>query len=85
MTQSLTLYPCAKVNLFLHITGRRSDGYHTLQTLFQLIDLCDELTLTPAATWAFPRIVISRVVRMTSAFARRGRFRTILTSSRAQP
>ena len=53
VTQSLTLYPCAKVNLFLHITGRRSDGYHTLQTLFQLIDLCDELTLTPAATLGF--------------------------------
>ena len=34
----------AKLNLFLHITGRRSDGYHELQTLFQLIDLCDELT-----------------------------------------
>ncbi|MCG8413107.1 MAG: 4-(cytidine 5'-diphospho)-2-C-methyl-D-erythritol kinase, partial [Pseudomonadales bacterium] len=25
----------AKLNLFLHITGRRSDGYHDLQTLFQ--------------------------------------------------
>lgn len=33
----------AKLNLFLHITGRREDGYHLLQTLFQLIDLCDEL------------------------------------------
>lgn len=33
----------AKLNLFLHITGRRSDGYHNLQTLFQLIDFCDEL------------------------------------------
>ena len=36
----------AKLNLFLHITGRRADGYHELQTLFQLIDLCDELTLS---------------------------------------
>ena len=33
----------AKVNLFLHITGRRADGYHTLQTLFQLLDHGDEL------------------------------------------
>jgi 4-diphosphocytidyl-2-C-methyl-D-erythritol kinase len=31
----------AKLNLFLHVTGRRPDGYHELQTLFQLIDLCD--------------------------------------------
>jgi 4-diphosphocytidyl-2-C-methyl-D-erythritol kinase len=33
----------AKLNLFLHITGRREDGYHELQTLFQFIDLCDTL------------------------------------------
>ncbi len=33
----------AKLNLFLHIVGRRADGYHLLQTVFQLIDLCDEL------------------------------------------
>lgn len=33
----------AKLNLFLHITKRRPDGYHELQTLFQLIDYCDEL------------------------------------------
>ncbi len=33
----------AKINLFLHITGRRSDGYHTLQTVYQFIDLCDVL------------------------------------------
>lgn len=36
----------AKLNLFLHITGRRPDGYHNLQTLFQFIDLCDLLTFT---------------------------------------
>jgi 4-diphosphocytidyl-2-C-methyl-D-erythritol kinase len=35
----------AKLNLFLHIVGRRSDGYHELQTLFQLIDLVDELRI----------------------------------------
>jgi len=33
----------AKINLFLHVTGRRSDGYHTLQTLYQFVDLCDVL------------------------------------------
>ena len=29
----------AKLNLFLHVTGRRADGYHLLETVFQLIDL----------------------------------------------
>ena len=33
----------AKLNLFLHITGRRADGYHELQTLFQFLDHGDEL------------------------------------------
>ncbi|MCU0976847.1 MAG: 4-(cytidine 5'-diphospho)-2-C-methyl-D-erythritol kinase [Steroidobacteraceae bacterium] len=33
----------AKLNLFLHVVGRRPDGYHELQTLFQLVDLTDEL------------------------------------------
>jgi len=33
----------AKLNLFLHVTGRRPDGYHTLQTLFQFLDIHDEL------------------------------------------
>lgn len=33
----------AKLNLFLHVTGRRKDGYHWLQTAFQFIDFCDDL------------------------------------------
>jgi 4-diphosphocytidyl-2-C-methyl-D-erythritol kinase len=33
----------AKLNLFLHILGRRADGYHELQTCFQFLDWCDEL------------------------------------------
>jgi 4-diphosphocytidyl-2-C-methyl-D-erythritol kinase len=36
----------AKLNLFLHITGQREDGYHTLQTIFQFVDLADELEFT---------------------------------------
>ena len=35
----------AKINLFLHVTGRRADGYHTLQTLFQLLDYGDEIAI----------------------------------------
>ncbi len=41
-----SLHQCpapAKLNLFLHVTGRRDDGYHLLQTAFQLIDRCDLL------------------------------------------
>ncbi|RPE27409.1 4-diphosphocytidyl-2-C-methyl-D-erythritol kinase [Acinetobacter sp. BIGb0102] len=37
----------AKLNLFLHITGRRENGYHELQTIFQLIDLYDWMTFEP--------------------------------------
>lgn len=35
----------AKVNLFLHVTGRRADGYHTLESLFALVDLADTISL----------------------------------------
>lgn len=40
---SLSLPAPAKLNLFLHVTGRRADGYHTLQTLFQFLTLADTL------------------------------------------
>lgn len=46
----LTLLSPAKLNLFLHITGRRADGYHTLQTLFQLLDYGDTLRFTASDT-----------------------------------
>ena len=43
-------YPApAKLNLFLHVVGRRADGYHLLQTVFQLIDRCDWLRFSPRA------------------------------------
>lgn len=40
----------AKLNLFLHILGRRNDGYHELQTLYQLIDYHDELQFAVNST-----------------------------------
>ena len=44
MIESSAIWPApAKLNLMLHITGRRADGYHELQTVFQFVDLCDEL------------------------------------------
>ncbi|MBA6420476.1 4-(cytidine 5'-diphospho)-2-C-methyl-D-erythritol kinase [Pseudomonas sp. 5Ae-yellow] len=42
-TATLSLPAPAKLNLFLHITGRRADGYHNLQTLFQFVDYGDTL------------------------------------------
>jgi 4-diphosphocytidyl-2-C-methyl-D-erythritol kinase len=46
----------AKLNLFLHVTGRRADGYHTLQTVFQLVDLADELHFVPRADGEIRRL-----------------------------
>jgi len=47
MPEFLHLSAPAKLNLFLHVTGRRADGYHLLQSVFQLIDLCDAVKLRP--------------------------------------
>ena len=44
-SEKLTLRSPAKLNLFLHIVGRRDDGYHLLQSVFQLIDWCDTICL----------------------------------------
>ncbi len=45
----------AKLNLFLRIVGRRADGYHLLQTVFQLLDWGDEVHLRPTADGAIRR------------------------------
>lgn len=44
MRSTLTFKSPAKLNLMLHITGQRDDGYHLLQTVFQFIDLNDEIS-----------------------------------------
>lgn len=44
---TLTLSAPAKLNLFLHIVGKQADGYHQLQTYFQLLNLGDELQFEP--------------------------------------
>jgi 4-diphosphocytidyl-2-C-methyl-D-erythritol kinase len=46
----------AKLNLFLHVTGRRADGYHNLQTLFQFLDYGDDLYLTPRGDGVIQRL-----------------------------
>jgi 4-diphosphocytidyl-2-C-methyl-D-erythritol kinase len=46
--QKLKTWPApAKLNLMLHVVGRRADGYHLLQTVFQLLDFGDELSFMP--------------------------------------
>jgi 4-diphosphocytidyl-2-C-methyl-D-erythritol kinase len=45
LDQSFEFPSPAKINLFLHIVGRRHDGYHNLETLFQFIDYSDTLTI----------------------------------------
>ncbi len=52
----MTLPAPAKLNLFLHITARRDDGYHSLQTVFQILDYSDEITLERRADGVIKRI-----------------------------
>ncbi len=49
-TVALRLDAPAKVNLALHVLGRRADGYHDLETLFQAVDLSDELEIRRGGT-----------------------------------
>lgn len=47
-TEATLILPApAKLNLFLHIIGRRADGYHNLQTIFQFLDYADYLAFSP--------------------------------------
>ena len=45
LPENLTLKTPAKINLFLHVKGKRSDGYHDIITVFQMIDLWDQIVL----------------------------------------
>jgi 4-diphosphocytidyl-2-C-methyl-D-erythritol kinase len=46
----------AKVNVFLHVTGQRPDGYHTLQSAFQLLDFYDTISIKPTTDNKITRI-----------------------------
>ena len=50
-----TLAP-AKLNLFLHVVGRRPDGYHLLQSVFTLLDFGDDITIESRADGAISRL-----------------------------
>jgi 4-diphosphocytidyl-2-C-methyl-D-erythritol kinase len=56
MTASLKLRAPAKLNLMLHITGRRDDGYHLLETVFQFIDLADRIEFSTNDTGKILRL-----------------------------
>ena len=53
---TLRLPAPAKLNLFLHVTGRRDDGYHTLESLLVPIDRGDHVTLTERSDSAVVRV-----------------------------
>ncbi len=54
---ALSWWPApAKLNLFLHVVGRRNDGFHNLQTLFQLLDWGDEIGIEIAADARIERV-----------------------------
>lgn len=60
MTDQLTIPAPAKLNLYLHVTGKRADGYHLLDSLVAFAELGDVLTLRPAD---------GLTLRMTGPFA----------------
>jgi 4-diphosphocytidyl-2-C-methyl-D-erythritol kinase len=74
----MLLFPNAKINLGLHITGVLPNGYHSIETVFVPIPLCDELSIEPAEADSFEEFGISvhcppehnLVFRAVSAFRR---------------
>ncbi len=77
---AITLLSPAKLNLFLHVVGRRADGYHNLQTVFQLLDYGDTLrfeTTTDSAIALTPELLgvpnannlIVRAARLLQTFS----------------
>lgn len=57
VSAALSWWPApAKLNLFLHVVGRQPDGYHALQTLFQLIELNDRIGLRPRQDGVIERV-----------------------------
>ena len=49
----MTTHPNCKINLGLHVTSRREDGYHNLETMFVPVPLCDTLTIDPSDSFSF--------------------------------
>ena len=73
MATPLRLPAPAKLNLMLHVTGRRDDGYHLLQSVFQFVDLCDWLEFESTADNALVRLGDSPVPEETDLVMRAAR------------
>ena len=77
VTEMLTHLTCpapAKLNLFLHVTGRRADGYHLLQTVFRFIDFADTFAFQFAYGCRSPAsepLCLVCLPRMTLPYVRR--------------
>ena len=52
-TKTLRVFAPAKINLYLHVTGRLDHGYHTLDSLIAFTDIGDQLTLSPSPDFQF--------------------------------
>ena len=59
----LTLPAPAKLNLFLHITGRKENGYHNLQTLFQMLDYGDRLEIESNNTGKIELLSTEKIIK----------------------
>jgi len=57
----MTTHPNCKINLGLHVTERRPDGYHNLETIFIPIPLCDSLTINTSDRYALYQVCIKSV------------------------
>lgn len=53
MSQNLTIFAPAKINLFLHVTEKMDNGYHTLDSLISFANIGDEITIQPADQFSF--------------------------------
>ncbi len=63
-------YPApAKINLFLHVVGRRPDGYHLIESVMQLVDLADRLVIEPRADGRIVRESISDAIDVDNDLA----------------
>ncbi|MCD8520202.1 MAG: 4-(cytidine 5'-diphospho)-2-C-methyl-D-erythritol kinase, partial [Alphaproteobacteria bacterium] len=51
--RSLSVFAPAKINLMLHVTGLREDGYHTLESLAAFADIGDTVTIREATEFSF--------------------------------
>lgn len=52
-------FPNCKINLGLHVLGKRSDGYHNIETVFYPVNLCDALEILPLSANSQPQLALS--------------------------